>query len=160
MTSIPGDKSHEAPQSRSGHKVWRRILLGLAVFVAAGALFGGGIAVVDPHGAFMGAPLLVPMLQQIPLIGPLIDSLLIPGSALLLFVFIPQTVAMALLLRRQGGQYRAGIICGALLVIFTLVEIIVMPNFLSPVYLAFGLVEIVAGILCDRQGCRVYPVAE
>jgi len=139
-------------QGNKGHKLWRRILLGLTIFVAVGALFGGGIAVVSPHSAFMGAAVLVPVLQELPLVGPAIDSLFIPGAMLLLFVFVPQTLAAVQLLMRRATQYRAGIICGALLAVFTVVELIFIPNFLSWIYLGFGLIEVLCGVLCLRKG--------
>jgi hypothetical protein len=69
---------------------------------------------------------------------------------LLLFVFIPQTVASLLLLRKHPAQYYAAIICGVLLAVFTITEIALIPNPLSVLYLFFALFEIAAAILCQR----------
>ena len=123
-----------------------RLLLVLCLFNGIGALFGGVGGMVAPE--FFGSSQLVPILHELPFIGPYINTLVIPASTLLLFIFVPQSVAATLLLRKHPGQFIAVIICGILLVAFTAVELIVIPNPLSWVYLFIGVVEIVIAIVC------------
>lgn len=129
-------------------KGWRRTLVALCIFVSIGALGGGLAGILWPDGSLMQAQGIITTLQAIPLFGTYIDSLTLPASALLLFVFAPQAVAAALLLSKRPKQYAAGMMCGILLVVFTVVEIIVIPNVLSWIYLAFGIVEVIAAALC------------
>lgn len=124
----------------------RRALLILCIFVGAGALFGGIMAFVLPD--FMGAPLLLPILQKIPFVGPYITSLALPALALLLFVFAPHTIAVLQLVRKSARQYTGSIICGAFLVAFTIGEMIFIPNPASVLFLLFGIAEIVLSIIC------------
>ncbi|MCL1798110.1 MAG: hypothetical protein FWG24_07380 [Eggerthellaceae bacterium] len=144
-------QTNHADQIKKSSKAWHRTLFGLCVFVAVGALFGGGMGVLDPHSTLMGAELIVPELQKAPLVGQHIDSLLIPASTLLLFVFIPQTVASLLLFKKHPAQYYAAIICGTLLAVFTITEIALIPNPLSVLYLCFALFEITTAIICQRR---------
>lgn len=141
MDSIQKQRKNEAAKS---YRVSHRILLGLCVFVAAGALGGGGMAVVQPSGALMSAQALIPVLHEIPLVGQYINSLLIPGLVLLVFVFIPHLIAVILLFKTHTKQYFASIICGALLIAVTTGEVILLgSNFLSWLYCAFGAIEII-----------------
>jgi len=150
-TNQIGQKDHKNHTGRS-IRLWRRILLGLCIFAGIGALGGGVLAVVAPDGSLLKAQELIPVLQAIPIIGQYLDSLLIPGCALLLFVFLPQILASALLRRKHPRQYFVASIGGALVVIVTTVELIVLGlNVLSWVFLFYGFVEIVVGLYCSRR---------
>ncbi|MCL1847641.1 MAG: hypothetical protein FWF91_06740 [Coriobacteriia bacterium] len=134
--------------ARKPNRLLRRILLIELLFVGIGALGGGGAALISPDGSLMQAQTLIPALQDLPLVGPLIDSLLLPASALLLFVFVPQTLAAIFLLRKRPRQYTAGIVAGILLMLFTLVELIFLFNVLSIIYFALGASEVALSYLC------------
>jgi hypothetical protein len=134
---------------RNGH----RALLILCIFVGAGALFGGVAAYIAPN--FMGAQQLVPIFQALPVIGPYLNSLVLPASALLLFVFLPQAIASLLLLRKQPSQFTATIICGLMLSVFIIVELIVLPNFLAWFYLALGVAEIAISVFCSKRADKL-----
>jgi len=125
-----------------------RFLLGISLFNAIGALFGGTCAFLIPE--FMGASLLVPLLQEIPIVGPFIDSLAWPAAALLLFICLPQSVAAAMLLRGARWRYIAALICNTFLIIFTTVEILVMPNPLSWAYLLLGVVGVAVSVAMSK----------
>lgn len=145
------DKRFRISTSKSS-RIWHRVLLILCVFISVGAIFGFVIAVVQTTtGSFMGSEAIVPSLQEVPVVGRYIDSLIIPGVALLIFVFAPQVIAGILLLRRHLKQYTAVIIGGILLAVFTIGELVLIPSFLSWVFLFFGIVEICAGVFCLRQ---------
>ncbi|MCL2826693.1 MAG: hypothetical protein FWD72_04740 [Eggerthellaceae bacterium] len=150
METIPMEHAEQTPGGKH-HKLWRRTLVFLSLFVGIGALGGGAVAILPPTTDIMGAEALVPILHEAPLFGQYIDSLVIPASALLLFVCLPQLLAALLLLRKRPSRYKACIICGAVLVAFTVGELILIPNFASVLYLLFGAVEIFAGYTCLRN---------
>jgi len=136
----------------SSFKVWHRILVFLCLFSGIGAIWGVIMAIIQTvTGAFAGTETILPTLQEVPLVGQYLNTLLLPGILLLLFCCIPQMTAGILLLRKQRTQYRAGAIVGILMVVFTVGEIILMPNFLSWIYMFLGIVEIVAGVVCSKQ---------
>jgi len=128
---------------------WQRTLLTLCIFVGLGALYGGIAAYVAPN--FMGAEPLLPSLQKIPLIGSHIDSLVWPASALLALVFIPQIMAAVFLLAKHSNRYRMAIAAGIVLILFTSGEMLVIPNIVSVLYMAFGVIEVIAGVQCSRE---------
>ena len=134
--------------------IWHRILLILCAFVGIGALAGSALALIAPDGSLMAAQELIPILQGLPLVGKYVDSLFLPGCALLLFVCIPQMLAALLLLRKHPKQYAIGLIGGLLLSVFTVVELVIMPSFLSWVYLLFGVIEIVSSLVCSLSAQR------
>lgn len=138
-------------QNNTGQKARRSrfALLVLCIFVGAGALFGGGMSFIAPD--FMAAPMLVPILQEIPMVGPHITSLAIPATALLLLIFVPHLIAVILMLKKHSRQFLGAIICGIFLVAFTAGEMLFMPNLVSILFLLFGIVEIVLALICQRS---------
>ena len=131
------------------YRIGRRTLVVIFVLNGVGALYGGVAAFIAPD--FMGAELLVPIFHNLPLIGPYLNSLILPASALLLFICLPQSLAAILLLRRHTRQYIVAALNGAMLVAFTFVEILIIPNPLSLAYLLVGVVQMVLGIVLQRQ---------
>jgi len=138
-------------QPNKGYQIWRRILLVLCLFIGIGAIGGCALAFVPAFSAFSGADEIVPVLQQAPLVGQYIDSLVIPGFALMILVLIPQGIASILLLRKHPRQIHAGIIAGALLVACEIGELVLIPNPLSWIFLALGVIQISAGIMYFRM---------
>jgi hypothetical protein len=131
----------------------RIYLIAISIFVSVGALYGGVAAFISPN--FMGAEQLVPIFQDLPAIGSCINSLTLPASTLLLFIFLPQAIAAVLLLRKRSSWFVAVVICGVILAIFTIVELIVIPNVVSVIYLAFGLSELAIAWLLFSKRKRV-----
>ena len=136
----------------------RVTLLVLCAFVGLGALGGGGLALISPDGTLMSAQLLIPALQKIPIAGPYLDSLTLPACALLLFVFIPQTLATILLIRKHSRQYPTSILCGCLLSLFTIGEIILIFNLLSFLFLAFGVLEVGLALACRKHPQHIHAL--
>jgi len=138
-------------QNSKSFRIWRRILVFLSIFNAIGAIGGCCIAFIPGLAASVGADVIAAQLQQnTPFVGQYIQTLFIPGLALLLFVFVPQIIASILLLRKRPKQYIAGIVCGGMLVCVEIVELILIPNPLSLIYLIIGIVQTIAGIMCLR----------
>jgi len=130
--------------------MWRRILLFLCLFIGIGAIGGCALAFIPGLGALAGADEIVPALQQAPFVGQYINSLVIPGFALMILVLIPQGIASIFLLKKHPRQYRVAIIAGVLLVACEIGELVLIPNPLSWIFLVLGIVEIVAGYMCLR----------
>ncbi len=152
MTTEQTKQVELAQQQDTGTRAyqrWHRALLILCAFIGIGALFGGAGAFIAPD--FFGASLLVPLFHDLPFVGQYIDSLALPGTALLLFVFVPQSLATFLLGKRHSRQYSGAQICGILLIAFTAVELILIPNPVSWLYLFFGVAELTIALLCLRN---------
>lgn len=126
-----------------------RTLLILCIFLGGGALFGGVMAFISPD--FMGAPLLVPILQEIPIVGSRITTLAIPATALLLFIFVPHAITVLLMFRKHPWRFTAAIVCGVFVIVFTAVEMIFMPNPVSVLFLLFGAAEITLALGCQGK---------
>ncbi|MCL2528950.1 MAG: hypothetical protein FWE41_01240 [Coriobacteriia bacterium] len=137
-------------QSNTSYRVWRSILLGLCLFIAAGAVGGAALAFIPALSAFSGANEIVPVLQQAPLVGQYINSLVIPGFALMLLVLVPQGLACICMLRKHPRQIDAGIFAGVMLIVCQIGELVLIPNPLSVIYLTLGAIQIFAGIMCLR----------
>ena len=152
MATTSATQAQQQGARTKAFRYWRRVLLIFCIFVGVGALFGGVGGYVAPD--FFGASMVIPMLREIPFVGLYINSYMIPASALLLFVFVPQTIATIRLLRRHPKQFSAAIVCGILLAVFTIVELIFLPNALSWVYLSFGAIEIALAVVCSKKTQR------
>lgn len=133
-------------------KVGRRDLTIMCILVAVGALGGGVLAIAAPDGSLIQASELIPVLQKIPVLGAFMDSLLVPGIILLIFVFVPQTVAAVLLIKKHPRQYRAGMVAGVFLSLITICELIFMgSNVLSWVFLVLGFVELGVAFISSKE---------
>ena len=137
-------------QTNKGYKIWRRILLALCLFIAIGAVGGVALAFIPAFSAFAGADEIVPALQQAPFVGQYINSLVIPGFALMLLVLIPQSIASICMLRKRPRQINAAVIAGVLLMVCQIGELALIPNPLSWIYLTLGAIQIFVGIMCLR----------
>ncbi|MCL2757582.1 MAG: hypothetical protein FWD43_05840, partial [Coriobacteriia bacterium] len=149
MPTDSATKKQENPDEQA-LTLYHRLLFVLCVVCAVGALGGGIAALLSPDGTFLSAQDLIPVLHALPLVGQYIDSLTIPAIALLVLIFLPQTVAILFLLKHFRGRYLIGIVCGVILVVFTAVEIAFMPNVLSWIFLFAGVFEAGAAVMCRQ----------
>lgn len=79
-----------------------------------------------------------------------------PGLALALVNGVPNVVALVLRFRgRRAASYTAGLVAGGLLVVWTLVEMVFMPNVVSVIYLVIGMLQLAASWRARRaEGVR------
>ncbi len=129
-------------RSRVGGGRWRWSLLGVLLFVAANAVYGGLGLMRDGMGMPQG------WLEPTPF-----DTWTWPGVALLATVALPQLVVAGLVL---GGHRRAavaGALAGAALVLWIVVQLLVLRRyfFLQPVIAGFGMVELALGRAWGRR---------
>jgi len=128
------------------------MLVFLLLFLAMGGLFGGYMLVSEPSGAKLGAPLL--LLEGLP-----IKTFLIPGLVLLIVLGIAPAMAVWGLLslpnfripflsgkHHWAWKFTGGL--GVFLIGWTVGELYLWGmNFLSALYLGFGLLIVVAVLM-------------
>ena len=107
-------------------------LLGLLLFVGVGALYGAFGLMANG----LGMPL--EWLSRLP-----VDTWTWPGVALLVSVAVPQLVAAWLVWRHDTWAGVAGVVVGAALVLWIVVQLAVLQRyfFLQPVIAGIGLFE-------------------
>ena len=117
-------------------------LLGLLLFVGAGAVYGGIGLMVDG----MGMPL--EWLDRLP-----VDSWTWPGVALLVTVALPQLAAAWLVWRHDRRAGAVGVLVGAALVLWIVVQVALLPRyfFLQPVIAGIGLAELGVSVAWIRR---------
>ena len=117
-------------------------LLGLLLFVGVGALYGGFGLMVNG----LGMP--PEWLSRLP-----VDTWTWPGVALLVSVAVPQLVAAWLVWRHHTWAGVAGLVVGAALVLWIVVQLAALQRyfFLQPVIAGIGLVEAALGYAWIRR---------
>lgn len=139
MTTVT-ERPREAGASRRG---WAGTgLLVVLLFVAANALYGGIGLMVDG----MGMP--DEWLEPLP-----VDTWTWPGVALLLTVAAPQLATAWLVWRRHPWAPVAGLVAGAALVLWIVVQLALLQRyfFLQPVIAGLGLAEVLLAWAWLRQ---------
>ncbi len=127
MTTVPA--RWEVAQRRG----WAgATLLGLLLFVAVAAVYGGVGLVVNG----LGMP--VEWLDRLP-----VDTWAWPGVALLATVAVPQAVAAWFVWRHDSRAGAVGVLAGLALVLWIVVQLLVLQRyfFLQPVIVVIGLAE-------------------
>lgn len=132
-------------QAKTGR--WRGVMLFWTWFQALGALLGGTMGMLYPHGEFYGGESMVESLGKLPFSDSLFSSMFVPAFALAALIGVGNLVAAVLIMR----HVRAGavIACaeGLVIVFFTLAEIAILgSNALSWVYCVFGLAQFFCGL--------------
>ena len=109
-------------------------LLVVLLLVAANALYGGVGLVLDG----LGMP--VEWLERLP-----VDTWTWPGVALLATVAVPQLVAARFVWRRDPRAGVVGLVAGAALVLWIVVQVLLLQRyfFLQPVIAGLGVLEAV-----------------
>lgn len=130
--AVPGTKGWEGAS-----------LLALLVFVGVGAVYGGVGLVVSG----LGMPR--EWLDPLP-----VDTWTWPGVALLVTVALPQLATAWLVWRRDPRAGVVGVVAGAGLVLWILVQVALIQRFffLQPVIAVIGLVEVGLALAWIRRG--------
>jgi len=144
-------------QMSSRHQSARRPLPGIArfavaleIFLAIGALFGGGAFILAPDGHLLGMPAKL-------LAGSPFPSFLVPGIVLFTFVGIAPLVAAAITVRRHALAPMAAIGVGFTLIGWVSVEMVVLAGLGSlawAVYLVLGASIAAVGVAWWRSTPR------
>ena len=74
-----------------------------------------------------------------------------PGLALLLVNGVPNIVALVLRRKNEGAWRRACLVAGVLLILWTVVEMLIIPNGLSVFYLILGVLQTAAATVLVRD---------
>lgn len=168
MTRRTANAIGDGPALRVGRQTVERqrrprgvhVLVGLLVFLAVNAIFGGGALLLDPSGGLLGMP--VSLLEGSPF-----GTYLLPGAVLLvLFGLLPLVVVFGLRrrpawaylsTRGTNGFWLAALGIGAALVVWILVQMTILRFFLQPILLLLGLVIVALGLLPSVR--RYYAIS-
>ena len=122
-----------------------KVARGFALFVN---WFNGICAIVC--GALMMTGLwndLIPLslFENFPLRDVFFTSLFWPGLALALVNGVPNLIALALRARgKRASSYTWGMVAGGMLVVWTAIEMVYVPNGLSVAYMLIGVLQLAA----------------
>jgi len=123
-----------------------------SAFIGLGAYWGATMMFIDPTGKQWGMESLLPLLQKLPLANLFFQNFIWSGIVLLIVNGLTNTVAFILLIKKHPYAAIASIACGVILMLWILVEYLIFGfNFLSNIYLAFGLLQAGNGILLWKQ---------
>lgn len=118
-----------------------RLLVGLELFLALGALAGGGLLAAAPDGHLLGMPLTL-------LEGTPFTSFLVPGWLLFTVLGVLPALAAGVTLRRWPGAALAAIVVGVALVVWIATEMVFLAGAASlawTLYLLLGTVIAMLG---------------
>src|SRR6478609_5187852 len=124
----------------------RWALVGVEVFVAVGAVYGG-IGLIAGNAIHISDDWLV---------GTPFDSWVLPGVFLLLVVAAPMTVAAVAELRRRQWAYTASVIAGVAQIGWIIAQWVIMQRFfvLQPVMFTAGTVVVLLAWAAHRGNPR------
>lgn len=123
-----------------------------SAFIGLGAYWGAAMMFIDPTGQMWGMESILPLLQKLPLAEFFFQNFIWSGIALLLINGLTNTIAFILLLKKHTYAAIAGIVCGGILTLWIITEYFIFGfNFLSNIYLMFGLLQAGNGILLWKQ---------
>jgi len=123
-----------------------------SAFIGLGAYWGAAMMFIDPTGQMWGMESILPLLQKLPLAEFFFQNFIWSGIALLLINGLTNTIAFILLLKKHTYAAIAGMVCGGILTLWIIAEYFIFGfNFLSNIYLMFGLLQAGNGILLWKQ---------
>jgi len=121
----------------------------LQAFIGLGAIGGGLMFIIDPSGNAMELP--VDMLQGSPF-----PDFLIPGLFLFTVNGLGSIVGAGLSLARSRYAPEAGVLLGAILVAWIIIQVAIIQSvhWLHILYFVLGFIELALGLHCRRWRIR------
>lgn len=131
----------------------RKFLIALTLFIAIGAVGGAIMMWIDPSGmGWGGAPMLDLLRAKMPWPEVLFKDFIPSGFALLAVNGLTQFLAALMLIKKHRLAPWAVIACGIILILWIVLEWWVWGfNALSNIYFAFGVLEVVAGVVSLKK---------
>ena len=131
----------------------RKFLIALTLFIAIGAVGGAIMMWIDPSGmGWGGAPMLDLLRAKMPWPEVLFKDFIPSGFALLAVNGLTQFLAALMLIKKHRLAPWAVIVCGIILILWIVLEWWVWGfNALSNIYFAFGVLEVVAGVVSLKK---------
>lgn len=117
-------------------------LIGVELFVAVGAVYGG-VGLMAGNAIHISDDWLV---------GTPFDTWTLPGIFLLIVVALPMTIAAAAEMRRLRWSYRASVVAGAAQIGWIIAQWVIMQQFffLQPTMFAAGVAVLLLAMLAHR----------
>jgi len=136
----------------------RKFLIISNLFIGLSGIICGSLFMIAPDGRLMGAADggLLEMVQNFPLADIFFQNFFWIGLVMLFTLGIPSTVAAIALLRNMTNQYLLVFVAARLLILFCIVEVIFMPNFLVPFFMILGIVQVIIVVrIINRNRIRL-----
>ncbi len=136
-------------------KTLRSTVIFWSLFIGTGALWGTTMMFIDPTGAMWGMSPLLEYMRVLPFPDIFFRNLIFSGIALLFANGITNIITFMLLKKKYRYASIAVIVCGVILMLWTGIQFIVFPlNFLSTLYFAFGVLQMLTGCFLWRKENR------
>lgn len=140
------------PTSSSGTIFARKVAVFITWFNGILAPVFGVLMMVDPSGNMAGMESIVPLLQHAPGMPEIFaQDLFWSGIALLLVNGVANIVSIVLRRLQRDSWKRASLVAGILLILWCAYEMTFMPNAISIVYLAIGVLQTICSIIILRE---------
>ena len=127
-------------------KIFKVLLLVLALFVGIGAYVGGICMLIKPDGSLLRMENLLPYFQVLPFADIVFQDYVFPGIALIIVNGISNTVASILIIRNKRIGYVLGTLFGFTLMLWIIIQFVIFPmNALDIIYFTLGTLQLIIG---------------
>ena len=127
-------------------KIFKVLLLVLALFVGIGAYVGGICMLIKPDGSLLRMENLLPYFQVLPFADIVFQDYVFPGIALIIVNGISNTVASILIIRNKRIGYVLGTLFGFTLMLWIIIQFAIFPmNALDIIYFTLGTLQLIIG---------------
>ena len=127
-------------------KIFKVLLLVLALFVGIGAYVGGICMLIKPDGSLLRMENMLPYFQVLPFADIVFQDYVFPGIALIIVNGISNTVASILIIRNKRIGYVLGTLFGFTLMLWIIIQFVIFPmNALDIIYFTLGTLQLIIG---------------
>ena len=106
-------------------KIFKVLLLVLALFVGIGAYVGGICMLIKPDGSLLRMENMLPYFQVLPFADIVFQDYVFPGIALIIVNGISNTVASILIIRNKRIGYVLGTLFGFTLMLWIIIQFVI-----------------------------------
>ena len=127
-------------------KVFKILVLTIALFVGIGALFGGIAMLIKPDGSILRMEELIPYFQVLPFADILFQDYVFPGIALIIVNGVSNVIASIFMLMNKRIGYVLSTVFGFTLMLWIIIQFVIFPlNALDIIYFTLGVLQLITG---------------
>ena len=121
-------------------KVFKILVLTIALFVGIGALFGGIAMLIKPDGSILRMEELIPYFQVLPFADILFQDYVFPGIALIIVNGVSNVIASIFMLMNKRIGYVLSTVFGFTLMLWIIIQFVIFPlNALDIIYFTLNI---------------------